>query len=231
MTLPERISSEGIYSNARPGATMTTAPVKAPQVTRETRKFTVEEYFQMVEAGIIQDGERVELIEGEILLMPPMGFHHSWGVSQYAHIFISRAANWFIVQIQSTLRLGENSAPEPDLVVLKFREDRYYSGYADPSDVLLVIEIADSSLNYDRDVKAHIYGRAGISETWVLNLPGDCLERFTEPGTEGYTQHTVLRRGDKVTPVALPDMELAVEDLLPPVQSVAEEGETEEEPE
>jgi Uma2 family endonuclease len=100
--------------------------------------------------------------------------------------------------------------------VLKFREDRYYFGNADPSDVLLVIEVADSSLNYDRDVKAHIYGRAGIPETWVLNLPGDCIERFLEPGPNGYAQHTVLRRGDKVSPVSLPDMELAVDDLLPP---------------
>ena len=195
---------------------MTTTPVQAPQIARETRKFTVEEYFRMVEVGILQPKERVELIEGEILLMPPMGFHHTWGVSQYAHAFISRASNRFIVQIQSTFRLSESSAPEPDLVVLKFREDRYYFGNADPSDVLLVIEVADSSLNYDRDVKAHIYGRAGIPETWVLNLPGDCIERFLEPGPNGYAQHTVLRRGDKVSPVSLPDMELAVDDLLPP---------------
>lgn len=204
--------------------TTTTTPVKVPQAIRETRKFTVEEYFQMADAGILQPEERVELIEGEILVMAPTGFHHTWGVSQYAHVFISRAANWFIVQIQSTLQLGESSAPEPDLVVLKFREDRYYSGFAGPSDVLLVIEVADSSLTYDRDVKAHIYGRAAIPETWVLNLPGDCLERFTEPGPEGYAQHTTLRRGDKVTPVALPDMELAVEDLLPPDKADEEEG-------
>ena len=198
---------------------MTTTPVKAPQITRETRKFTVEEYFRMVEAGILKPKERVELIEGEILLMPPMGFHHTWGVSQYAHVFISRASSRFIVQIQSTFRLSESSAPEPDLVVLKFREDRYYFGNADPSDVLLVIEVADSSLNYDREIKAHIYGRTGIPETWVLNLPGDCIERFLEPGPDGYAQHTVLRRGEKVSPVSLTDVELAVDDLLPPVKA------------
>jgi Uma2 family endonuclease len=207
----------------RPGETMTTTPVQAPQVARETRKFTVDEYFRMVEAGVLQEDEKVELIEGEILLMPPMGSDHIWGVSQYAHTFISRAASRFTVQIQSTLRLGENFAPEPDLAVLKFREDRYYLSPPNPSDVLLIIEVADSSLAYDRDVKAHIYGRAPVPETWVLNLPGDCLERFTEPGPEGYAQHTVLRRGDKVRPVSLPDMELAVEDLLPPVVATQEE--------
>ena len=200
----------------------TTAPVKAPQVTRETRKFTVDEYFRMVEVGILQPKEKVELIEGEILLMAPMGSHHIWGVSRYAHAFISRAANRFIVQIQSTLRLGENFAPEPDLVLVKFRDDGYYFSDAAAEDVLLVIEVADSSLTYDRDVKAHIYGRFNVPETWVLNLPGDCIERFTEPGANGYAQHTVLRRGNRVSPVALPDLDLAVEDLLPPVVAAGE---------
>ena len=202
---------------------MTTTTVKAPQVTRERRKFTVDEYFRMVEAGVLKPKEKVELIEGEILLMAPMGSHHTWGVSRYAHILISRAASRFTVQIQSTLRLGEHFAPEPDLAVLKFRDDGYYFSGASAEDVLLVIEVADSSVAYDREVKAHIYGRAMVPETWVLNLPGDCLERFTNPGPEGYAQHTVLRRGDKVTPVTLPDVELAVEELLPPVVDTQEE--------
>ena len=84
-----------------------------------------------------------------------------------------------------------------------------------PADVLLIIEVADSSLEYDRNIKAHIYGRSGVPETWVRNLPEDCIERFTEPGPDGYAQHTVHRRGETLTPVALPDLELAVGDLLP----------------
>ena len=195
---------------------MTTTQVQAPQVTRETRKFTVEEYFRMVESGILQEDERVELIEGEILLMPPMGHPHASGIMRHNRVFSRLAGERFAVLVQAPLPLGERSAPEPDLALLKFREDDYAGGYASPEDTLLVIEVADSSLNYDREVKAHVYGRAGIPETWVLNLQGDCLEQFTEPGTEGYAQHTVLRRGDKVTPVSLPDVELAVEDLLPP---------------
>ena len=202
---------------------MTTAPVKAPQVTRETRKFTVEEYFQMVKAGIIQQGERVELIEGEILNVPPMEYPHSSGIIRYNRVFGRLAEERFTVLVQAPLPLGGNSAPEPDLALLKYREDDYAGGFPSSEDVLLVIEVSDSSPAYDRGVKAHIYGRAGIPETWVLNLPGDSIERFTEPGPEGFAQHTILRRGEKVTPVALSDMELVVEDLLPPVQSVAEE--------
>ena len=196
---------------------MTTTPVKAPQIARETRKFTVEEYLRMVDVGILKPKERVELIEGEILLMPPMGHPHFAGIMKYIHVFRQFPADRFALLLQAPLPLGENSAPEPDVALLKYREDNYSSGFPGPDDVLLVIEVSDSSLNYDRDVKAHIYGRAGIPETWVLNLPGDCLERFTEPGPEGYTQHATLRRGDKIRLVSLPDVELAVEDLLLPV--------------
>lgn len=203
---------------------MTTTMAKAPAISRETRKFTVDEYFRMVEAGILKPKERVELIEGEILVMPPMGTPHFGGIMRYTRIFASlvvaaRAA----VLIRAPLPLDENSAPEPDLALLKFRRDGYSFARPSAEDVLLVIEVSDSSLNYDRDVKAHIYGRAGIPETWVLNLPGDCIERFTEPGPEGYGQHAVLRRGGKVAPVSLPDVELPVEELLLPLAAEAEE--------
>ena len=196
---------------------MTTTQVQAPQVTRETRKFTAEEYFRMVEAGIIQEDERVELVEGEILLMPPMGHPHASGIMRHTRIFASLiVANRVTLLVQAPLPLGEHSAPEPDLALLKFREDDYAGGYASPEDTLLVIEVAESSLNYDMAIKSQVYGRAGIPEMWVLNLQGDCLERFTEPGDAGYAQHSTLRRGEKVTPLALPDVELAVEDLLLP---------------
>lgn len=202
---------------------MTTTMAKAPTIGRETRKFTVEEYFRMVDAGVLKPEEKVELMEGEILLMAPTGHRHVAGVIRYTRVLINLAANRFSVLIQSTLPLNERSAPEPDLALLKFRDDDYAAGYAGPEDTLLIIEVADSSLNYDRDVKAHIYGRAGIPETWVLNLPGDCIERFTEPGPEGYGEHAVLRRGGKIAPVSLPDVELAVEDLLLPAVAEAEE--------
>ena len=107
--------------------TTTTLTTKIPTTVREHRKFTVAEYFRMGEAGILQPKERVELIEGDILVMPPMGAQHIWGVARHARVFISQASDRFIVQIQSTLRLGENFAPEPDLVLLKFQEDEYLS--------------------------------------------------------------------------------------------------------
>ena len=202
---------------------MTTTMAKAPQATRETRKFTVDEYFRMVEAGILKPKERVELIEGEILVMPPIGPRHNGGVNRYIRVFGPLAGARYTLQIQGPVRLNEHSAPEPDVVLAKFREDDYSFAHAGPDDILLVIEVADSSLEYDREVKAHVYGWAGIPETWVLNLTGNCIERFLGPGPDGYGQHTVLRRGEKVSPVSLPDLELAVEDLLLPVVAQAEE--------
>ena len=196
---------------------MTTTPVAVPKIVRLPRKFTVEEYFSMAEAGILNPDEKVELIEGEILVMPPTGSHHAWGVSRYARIFLNLAADRFSVIIQSTVRLAEDLAPEPDMALLRFREDEYYSALGTPEDILLIIEVADSSAAYDRDVKAHLYGRVGIPETWVLNIPEGCIERFTQPGPDGYAEHTALRKGQRVSPVAVPDLELEVNDLLPPV--------------
>ncbi len=200
----------------------TTAPVQAPKAARETRKFTVAEYFRLVDAGIIQPGERVELLEGEILLMAPTGPSHNGGVNRYTRVFGRQAGNLYTLQVQGPVRLDEHSAPEPDVALLKFREDDYCQAHAGPADVLLVVEVSDSSLDYDRGVKSRIYGRAGVPETWVLNLPEDCIERFTGPGPEGYGQHDILRRGEKVSPAALPDLELAVEDLLLPPPAPAE---------
>ena len=201
------------------------APVKPPPAiaaaappapARESRKFTVAEYIRMAETGILDDQERVELIDGEVLTMPPMGPEHFSGIMGYTQAFRRFPVEWFCLLVQAPLWLDEYFAPEPDLALLKFRADNYWGLRPGPADTLLAIEVAKSSLHYDREVKAQMYGRAGIPETWVLNLPEDCLERFTEPGPQGYARHEILRRGDKVSPVALPDLELAVDELLPP---------------
>ena len=179
------------------------------------RKFTVDEYYRMAEAGILKRDERVELIEGEILVMPPIGPEHADDVDEYIEVFAQYARGRFRIRIQNPVRLNDYSEPEPDVALLRRRPEGYRAAHPTPADVLLIIEVAHSSLEYDRNVKAHIYGRSGISETWVKNLPEDCIERFTEPGPEGYARHTIHRRGETLTPLTLPDLELAVADLLP----------------
>ena len=193
------------------------AATSSPPPAREKRKFTVAEYYRMGEVGILRPDERVELIEGEILVMAPIGSEHSGSVNISNEIFHLLARGRFIVHVQNPLHLDDGSQPQPDIALLRPRADRYARSHPAPAEVLLVVEIADSSLEYDRNVKAHLYGRNNVPETWVKNLPEDCIERFTEPGPDGYAIHTVHRRGETLAPVLLPDLELAVDDLLPPV--------------
>ena len=209
-----------------------TTPTKAPpkpapaetQYSPETRKFSVEEYYRMAEVGILHPDERVELIDGAIIVMAPMGPLHVWGVNRWNRIFARLVVeDRVIVQVQSPILLGDNSQPEPDVALLTPQSQDYPGTLPSPESVLLIIEVSDSTLAYDRGTKADIYARFDIPETWVMNLPGDCIEGFSEPGPDGYARHTVYRRGDKISPVSLPDVEFAVEDLLPPVD--AAEGE------
>ncbi len=212
-----------------PVAVPALSPTPAPSAitpepqTPEPRKFTVAEYYRMAEGGILGPEERVQLIEGEIIVMPPIGPGHAGKLLRSSHLFHGLAAGRFLVQTQNPLPLDDGSEPEPDVMLLRPRADYYDTAHPTPADTFLVIEVSDSTLEYDRRHKAQIYGRAGVAQTLVLNLPEDCIENFTEPGPEGYGRHTIHRRGDKIRLVALPDLELAVEDLLPPLPAAATE--------
>ena len=192
------------------------APPESPPPAREKRKFTVAEYYRMAEVGILHHTERVELLDGEIIVMAPIGPLHAGDILRSIRLFTRRDDDRFTVQIQNPLRLDDGSEPEPDLMLLRPREDDYTTAHPTPADTLLVIETSDSSLAYDREVKIPLYARAGIPQTLIKNLPGDCVESFDQPGPEGYARHIIYRRGDKIRLMSLPDLELAVADLLPP---------------
>jgi len=196
----------------------TTVPVTvdpAAGLTREKRKFTVAEYYRMAEVGILDRDERVELIDGEIVVMAPMGERHANGVRRIDRVLHRVLGDAGIISVQCPLRLDDHSEPEPDIALLRFREDGYIA-HPGPADVLVVMEVSDSTLDFDREVKSKRYAAAGIPEMWVMNLPGDCLDRLDQPGPAGYARHTVFRRGEKISPAALPDLAFAVADLLPP---------------
>ena len=203
------------------GIVMTTqikAPAPpAPSEKCEVRKFTVEEYYRMAEVGILQPDERVELINGEIIVMAPIGPEHVWSVNLWNLIFAQVVVEGrVIVQIQSPVRLADNSQPEPDVALLNPQALSHPPVLAAPENILLVIEVSDTSLSYDRGIKVKLYAEAAIPETWIMNLVDDCIESFTGPGAEGYATHTIYRRGDRISPSMLPDVEFAVDDLLPP---------------
>ena len=213
--LPKRVGDAMTTQEKVPSANPVAPEAPSPEPRR--RKFTVAEYYRMGEMGILGPDERVELIDGEIIVMPPIGPGHSGEVNRLNHRFSYPDNDRFIIHVQNPVRLEDGSELQPDIALLRYRQDYYGTAHPTPADVLLVIEVADSSLEFDRGVKAHVYGRAGVPETWVKNLPEDCIERFIEPGAEGYAQHTIHRRGETLTPVSLSDMELPVDDLLPPL--------------
>ena len=189
--------------------------VAAAGLAREKRKFTVAEYYRMAEVGILHHTERLELLDGEIIVMAPMGERHANGVRRIDRVLHRVLGDAAIISAQCPLRLDDHSEPEPDIALLRFREDGYIT-HPGPADTLVVMEVSDSSLAFDLGDKARRYAAAGITEMWVMNLPGDCIDRLDQPGPAGYARHTVFRRGEKISPAALPDLELAVADLLPP---------------
>jgi Uma2 family endonuclease len=178
------------------------------------RRFTVDEYDRMGEAGIFSRDDRVELIDGEIVQMTPIGSRHAACVDRLAELLRSVLGQLAIVRVQSPIRLGSHSEPQPDLAVLRRREDFYVDAHPAPPDVLLVIEVADASADFDRVTKMPLYGQAGIPQAWLVDVAGPSLEDYRGPLAQGYYDVRTPRRGERVTLDAYPDLSLAVDDIL-----------------
>jgi Uma2 family endonuclease len=146
------------------------------------RLFTVHDYHRMVDAGILCEDDRVELIRGEILEMSPSGPRHSAAVLRATNKLTRFVGDRAIVGVHGSIRLGEYDEPQPDIYLLRPKDDFYASGHAGPSDILLIVEMADSSLEYDRTVKLQLYAETGISEYWIADIRNDCLIAFSRPG-------------------------------------------------
>lgn len=177
-------------------------------IPRIRYRFTVVDYHKMVEAGILCEDDRVELIDGEILQMTPIGPRHLGNVDGLTELFVLGLAGKAIARVQGSIRLNLRSEPQPDLVLLRRQEDFYASAMPGPGDVLLVIEVADSSLPYDRDVKMLLYARSGIPEAWLMDLNGESITVHREPGPDGYRNVFVVRGSDHLSPEAFPEFVL-----------------------
>ena len=170
--------------------------LKASKVTK--RLFTVEEYHQMAEAGILHEDDHVELIEGEIVEMAPMGSRHAACLDRLNKLFTRHSSEDAIVRVQSPIHLPDSTEPEPDLALLKPRDDFYAGGHPGPEDVLLVIEVSETSVEYDSEVKLPLYARAGIPEAWLVNLPEQRIEVHSRPVDNEYRQSARYRSGDSL---------------------------------
>lgn len=152
----------------------------------------------MGETGIIAPGCRVELINGEIIEMSPIKSPHAGTVKLLNRLLGKLLGDDVVISVQDPVELGIYSEPEPDLAILKYREDLYIHSHPQPSDVLLIIEVADSSLEKDREIKLPLYAAAGIGETWIVNLRDQQIEVSTEPTSKGYSNNHIYRKGDTI---------------------------------
>lgn len=171
-------------------------------------RFTVEQYQRMGEAGILGEDDRVELFAGEIVAMSPVGPLHVYIVALLAKFLEARIGSEVLLSIQSPIRLDDASEPEPDIVVLRPRD--YRAALPGPADVLLAIEVADSSRDYDRDAKLPRYAAAGIPESWLADLVAGRLERHSEPRDGLYRQIALGRPGDTLASTVLPNLAIPV---------------------
>ena len=184
-------------------------------VVLKRRRFTLEEYHRLGETGIIREDERVELVEGEIVEMSPIGWPHASVVARLTMLFARRYADRAIVWVQNPVALPRQvSQFQPDLALLKARPDFYRGKGVEPDDALLVVEVMDSSVAYDRRVKLPIYARAGVPEVWLVNVNRNTVEMWRDPVPDGYREQRLVDRDSTIAALAFPDVQLLVQDLV-----------------
>jgi Uma2 family endonuclease len=186
----------------------------AVDVELTRRLFTVEEYHRMAEAGIFGEDERVELIEGEIVQMAPIGPQHAGCVINATRLFITRLGDRAIVSPQNPLVIRPRSQPQPDLLLVRPRAVSYSRELPNSQDVLLAVEVADTTVRFDRLVKARLYARANIAEFWLCLAIDGAVEVHRGPGADGYANVTQHGPGQLVSPLAFPDVSFAVSDFF-----------------
>jgi Uma2 family endonuclease len=192
---------------------MTTAKTAA-QSDLPRRRFTVDEYYEMARAGILCADERVELLEGEIIEMAPIGDPHVGCVIRSGKVLTIRLGDRADVSIQNPVRLTSGSEPVPDIAVLRPRSDGYSLAKALPDDVHLLIEVSDTTLRYDRGRKLAVYAASGIPEVWIVDLNGARILIFRHPEGRSYAEEIVVKRGGTLSPLAFPDLVLQAEEIL-----------------
>ncbi|WP_333208031.1 Uma2 family endonuclease [Microcoleus sp. S36b_A2] len=181
------------------------------------RKWTVKEYQKLGEIGFFHPEERVELISGNILKMSAKGTAHTSATRRTATLLRDILENLAAVYTQDPIALHDNSEPEPDIAVVRIDPLDYATHHPTPSEVYLIIEVADTSLAYDREIKAKIYARSGIADYWILNVNERQLHVFREPTEDGYQSEIILGESASISPLQFPAFNIAIQQMLPPI--------------
>ena len=178
------------------------------------RWFTVAEYDRMGETGILTEDDRVELVEGEIIEISPIDRRHAACIGRLTNLFGRLLAEIAIVWVQNPIVLNDYSEPQPDIALLKRRVDFYEPSLPTPDDVLLVIEVADTTIEYDRQIKVPLYARAGIAEVWIVNLVDEQIEIYAQPVNDAYQSRREARRGETINSPDIFNLMVGVDDIL-----------------
>ena len=178
------------------------------------RRFTVDEYHRMVGAGILNEDDRVELIRGEIVQMSPIGSQHAACVARLTEMLLGRLRGRATLWPQNPLTILPDSEPQPDIIMLAWRDDFYRHALPRPADVALLIEVADTSLRYDRHIKEPLYAEAGVRDYWIVDVVGDAIEVYRDPDAGRFRHTQRVGRSGTLTPLAFPDTPFAAVDVL-----------------
>jgi len=184
----------------------------AVEVTRQY--LTVDDYYGMAEKGKLSNDEHVELIEGEIVPMSPIGRRHAGCVNKLNNLFGRILGDKAVVAVQNPVRLSIYSEPEPDIALLRPRADFYSASHPSPAEVLLIVEVADTSIGYDRETKVPLYARAGIPELWIVDLVGEAITQYTQPIRGKYQQQKQAKRGDHLKASTISNLTIMVDEIL-----------------
>ena len=191
-----------------------TLEVDAAEVELARRRFTAAEFLRLVEIGVLAEGDRVELIQGDLIEMSPIYITHISTLNRLVWLLSNALGKQVILSVQNPVQLSEDNLPQPDVAIFRFQEEFYSEQHAKPEDILLIIEVADTSLRYDQRVKSKLYGTAGIADYWIVNLPERQIEVYREPRPNGYRTVTTYAPGETLSPLAFPDVVLQVEQIM-----------------
>ena len=183
------------------------------------RKWTVKEYHKLGQMGFFHPEERVELLSGNIIKMSAKGTAHTSALGRTDRLLQNLFGNLAWVRMQDPIALDDNSEPEPDIALVRIDPFDYATHHPTPSEVYLIIEVADSSLTFDREIKAKAYARSGIADYWVLNVNERQLHVFREPAENGYQSELILGEYGSISPLQFPTMNIAIQAMLPPIIS------------
>jgi len=179
----------------------------------QKRLFSADEYHKMAFTGILSEDDRVELIEGEIVQMSPIGRRHAACVDRLTQLFVRRLGDSAIVRVQNPVSLSCHSEPEPDVTLLRPRADFYASGHPGPDDILLIVEVAETSAQFDREVKIPLYANAGIREVWLIDLSDGAIRVHRSPIASGYERVQTISSGSLPAPLSFPDLQLSADEI------------------